>query len=306
MLKYLFTIVLFPCLSFSCFTQESVEDWVYKGIDLHEQGQYDKAIIAYKKALKIDKKSTLVFYEMAFAYMEKGDYKNAVKYSKKVLKINKNYLLESYLIHSSALDLMGKPEKGIQALEKATKKYPKSHLAFFNLGILYNKTKNQQLATQALTNAIKAKPNHASSHLALAQVQLRSENMNNAALSYIYFLLLEPDSPRSKMAHHYLSTVMDSPKYNVKKADETQAFFKDLEILFESLSHQKEVTDQVPDIYSNFYIPVFNSILAKGLTETLEYYIGQYQGVMYTTWLKQHSEKVDELLRNVNEITPYL
>lgn len=296
MFKEIFLIILCSCLSFFCFSQKTVEEWVHKGIDLHEQGQYDKAIATYKKALKIDKKSSLAFYEMSFAYMQKGDYKNAIKYSKKVLKNNKNYLLESYLINGSALDLMGKPDKGLDVLNRASKIYPTSHLIFFNLGIIYTKTAKHKQAKQALTKALEEKPNHANSHLALAQSQLLSENMPYAALSYIYFLLLEPDSKRSSMAYRYLSTIMDSPKYKIEKAGKGQPLFKDLEILFKSIREIEEETAKKSDIYSNFYIPFYNTVLSNEATETLEYYIGQHQGVMNTTWLNQNQGKVNELL----------
>ena len=159
----------------------------------------------------MDKNSTAALYEMSYSYMEKGDYKNAVKYSGKVIKMKKEHRLEAYIINGSALDMMGKTDKGIQVLEKATKEFPNHHLLFFNLGINYSKVNKIDQSIEAFQNAIKINPTHGSSHLFLGELQLISNKKSKAALSYYFFLLLEPDTPRSAIAHKNLLAIMNPP-----------------------------------------------------------------------------------------------
>lgn len=208
-------IVTFACF-FSFLTsniaQDSAIDFIKKGIQLHDAGKFDQAIDAYKAALKMDKNSTAALYEMSYSYMEKRDYKNAVKYSGKVLKIKKKHMLEAYIINGSALDMLGKTEKGIQVLEQATKDFPDHHLVFFNLGINYSKVNKIEKSIGAFKNAIRINPEHGSSHLFLAELQLISNRKSKAALSYYFFLLLEPNTHRSEIAHESLIAIMNPPK----------------------------------------------------------------------------------------------
>ncbi|MGK0389987.1 MAG: Tfp pilus assembly protein PilF [Maribacter sp.] len=208
------TVTLFLLFSFlhPSIAQDSAMDFIKKGIKYHDAGKFDQAIDTYKIALTMDKNSTAALYEMSYSYMEKKDYKNAIKYSNKVLKIKKKYMLEAYIINGSALDMMGKTDKGIQVLEKATKEFPNHHLLFFNLGINYSKVNKIDKSIEAFKNAIRINPEHRSSHLFLGELQLISNKKSKAALSYYFFLLLEPDTKRSDMAHESLLAIMNPPK----------------------------------------------------------------------------------------------
>lgn len=335
MQSYILTFSLFFVFLFPSVAQDSLEDWVFKGIEYHELGQYDKAIETYKKALKIDKKSSLALYEMAYSYFAKKDYKNAIKYSGKVIKINKEHLLAAYLINGSALDLNGKTEKGIQILEKASKKYPTSHLVYYNLGVNYAKIAKYKASVKALETAISNESNHTSSHLTIAQIQLRLGKKAKAALSYYYFLLLEPDSPRSNIAFDNLHAIMNPPKNNEgginislvldetedntwtmrdfmvssvglvkdetedKKLTEAEKFAKNTKTIFNIFKEGMEgkITSEVKlDIYDALYIPMINQVLSADAVKTFAFYISQRQGEEQENWLKEHKKEVDQLL----------
>jgi tetratricopeptide (TPR) repeat protein len=192
--------------------QDSAMDFIRKGIAFHDAGKFDQAIDSYKAALKMEKNSTAALYEMSYSYMEKRDYKSAVKYSNKVLKMKEDHMLEAYIINGSSLDMMGKTDKGIQVLEKAAKDFPDHHLIFFNLGINYSKVNKIEKSIGAFKNAIRINPEHGSSHLFLGELQLISNRKSKAALSYYFFLLLEPNSSRSDIAHENLFAIMNPPK----------------------------------------------------------------------------------------------
>jgi len=67
--RFLFGICLF--LTITCFGQYKLESLVEVGIKYHDNGEFEKAIVTYKQALKIDPKSTLVNYEISMSYLLK-------------------------------------------------------------------------------------------------------------------------------------------------------------------------------------------------------------------------------------------
>ena len=122
MKKQLFGLIILLLLSINCFAQSEIENFVKEGIQYHDNGEFDKAIQSYEKALKIDPKSTLVNYEIALSYFSKGNYKEAVKYSDVVLNQNKDLMLQAYMTKGSALDILGKTKESIKLFNKAIKK----------------------------------------------------------------------------------------------------------------------------------------------------------------------------------------
>ena len=59
-------LFIFFFISSPIIAQTSIEDLVKEGIQYHDNGEYDKAIEIYKKALKIDPKSPLLIMSSLF------------------------------------------------------------------------------------------------------------------------------------------------------------------------------------------------------------------------------------------------
>ena len=134
--------ILLVFISTLSIAQSGVEDIVKKGIQYHDKGDYDMAIETYKKALKINPKSTLVNYEIALSYFAKGGYKQTIKYSDAVLNQNKDHLLQAYMVKGSALDMLGKTKESIKLFEKAIKKTEGHYLLYYNLALNFYKIRD--------------------------------------------------------------------------------------------------------------------------------------------------------------------
>ena len=193
----IFFIILISFCAIQGFSQSTIEDYVKEGIPYHDNGEYDKAIEIYKKALKLDSKSALVNYEIAFSYFAKGDYKKAIKYSDVVLKQNNEFMIESYITKGSSLDNLGKTKKSIKLFEKAIKNKGGQYLLNYNLALNHYKINELESAEESAVNAIEQNANHASSHLLLAAIHDQKGNAVQALLAIHYFLFLETNSPRS-------------------------------------------------------------------------------------------------------------
>ncbi len=197
-------LVLLLVFNQSSIAQSNIHNLVKEGVAHHDSGNYDKAIDAYKKALKIDPKSALVNYEIALSYFSKGDYKKAIKYSDAVLKQDENYMLEAYITKGSALDVLGKTKESIKLFKKAIKKTKGHYLLYYNLALNHYKLNDLEQAESNVIKAIENNPYHASSHLMLGNIHHSRGNSIQTLLATHYFLFLEPNSPRSIEAYKIL------------------------------------------------------------------------------------------------------
>lgn len=204
MKKQLLGFIFLLLFSINNYSQSEIENIVKEGIQYHDNGEFDKAIQSYEKALKIDSKSTLVNYEIALSYFSKGDYKEAIKHSDAVIKQNKDLMLQAYMTKGSALDMLGKTKESIKLFNKAIKKTGGHYLLYYNLGLNYYKINDLENAEDNVIKAIELNSNHSSSHLMLANIHNQKGNSVQTLLSSHYFLFLEPNSQRSLDAYSML------------------------------------------------------------------------------------------------------
>jgi tetratricopeptide (TPR) repeat protein len=184
--------------------QTSVDSLVQQGVQYHDNGEYQKAIDVYKKALEIEPNSSLVNYEISYTYMLMKDYDNALKHSNIVIENNDQNQLGGYIVYSSCLDYQGKTEESIKLLEKAIKKFKTNYLLYYNLAISYFNKGDQENAIQNSIAAINLKNSHPSSHLLLGKIMCAKGKKIQGILSLHYFLFLEPNTERSKEAYALL------------------------------------------------------------------------------------------------------
>ncbi len=213
MSKITFTLVLFLSIS-SIYGQENIEEIIDKGIELHDAGEYEKAIEAYKSALKIDPKSEVANYEIALTYFHKKDYKKSIKYSDKVIKQKSTNMRMAYVTKGSSLDLLGKTKESIKLFEEAIKETEPHYLLHYNLALNYYKINDYNKAEENLLGAIDLNLSHASSHLMLANIYLARNKKIQSVLALHYFLFLEPTGPRAVDAYSVLQEKMND---SVKK-----------------------------------------------------------------------------------------
>lgn len=112
---------IFLSLSLPLSAQTNIEELVKEGVQLYDNGDYNKAIEVYKKALELEPKSTLANYELALTYFTTGNYEKAIEHSDIVLKQKSDYIIQAYITKGSALDQLGKTKESIKLFEKAIK-----------------------------------------------------------------------------------------------------------------------------------------------------------------------------------------
>ncbi|NAS14093.1 tetratricopeptide repeat protein [Poritiphilus flavus] len=312
------------------FAQEAVNTFVEQGIQYHDQGEYDKAIETYQKALELVPQSALVNYELALSHFAKGDYEKVIAYSDVVLDQNGDHMLQAYLTKGSALDVMGKTKESIKLFEKAIKKTEGHYLLHYNLAVNYYKLNELEKAEEMVIRAIERNRNHPSSHLMLANIHHQRGNTVQTLLASHYFLFLEPDTPRAVEAYHMLqqnfggNVSRDSEKPNTinillspnndsqfgaaelmvsmleasrgleenQGKTEDEMFIKNTDSFFTVLGELKRKKDK--EIWWTFYTTFFYELAKSDHMEAYCHYIAQGSKENSKKWLIENGAKLME------------
>lgn len=327
-MKRILLISLLLLSAIQVYAQKSVDDYVREGIRHHDNGDYDKAIEIYKKALAINPKSPLVNYEIALSYFTKGDHQKAIEYSDRVLNQKSDYMLEAYVTKGSSLDIIGKTKESIKLFEKAIKKLDKHYLLFYNLALNYYKINDLDKAEQNVIQAIESNPNHPTSHLLLANIHNQKRNTIQTLLATHYFLFLEPSSNRSAEAYGMLqrnfggnvSTDESKPNtINITLSMSGDSQFGAAELMVSMLAASKSIEkkkgktdDEIfientgsffkilgelqkeknKDIWWSFYTSFFYKIAQSEHLETYCRYINQSGNENSKAWLSENENKL--------------
>jgi tetratricopeptide (TPR) repeat protein len=231
--------------------EEKIKDLILQGIAFNDQGNFKEAITKYNEALAIDPNSTVANYELSYTYMQIGQYEEAVRFSKTVIDQNADNQPEAYVVMGSSLDLFGKADLAVNAYEEGLANYPDSYLLNYNLALCLFNQKEYDKAETTTINAITLEPKHGSSHILLSYIMQAKGQRVKSILPIYYFLMIEPDSERSKQQYDRLIEQLGqgiSPDNNntislLLPASSSDKDFGDAEVMI-SLLTASRYTDQ--------------------------------------------------------------
>ena len=191
----------------------NVQSLIQEGVALHDSAEYKRAIERFEQALKINPKSTLALYELSLSYLELKDYKNASKYSTQVINANdKNLSVGAYAVKSEALAEMNQIDHAITLLQEGLVKNGDSYLLRFNMALNYYKKGDLDKTLEHVSRAIELDKAFSGAFLLNAYAQRDKGLWVRSIYSFQMFLLLEPDSKRSKNAfEEMLQTMLIKP-----------------------------------------------------------------------------------------------
>ncbi|WP_294079716.1 tetratricopeptide repeat protein [Proteiniphilum sp. UBA5384] len=203
-------------LLFSYGQSINAEELIHEGVELHDEGKYKEAIAKYNEALKLDPKSIQATYEMSLSYLALQDYQNASEYSTTVINSNDKKLSSgAYAVKSEALAGMDKVDDAITLLLEGLKKNGDEYLLHFNLALNYYNKGNIDETLEHVKKAIDLDKSHSGAFLLNAYALNDNGLWVQSLLSFQMFLLLEPDSKRSKNAFEEILHIM-----RIKTAEE--------------------------------------------------------------------------------------
>lgn len=311
---------------------KKVESLIQEGIEQHDNGEYKKAIEIYQKALKIDPNSSLANYEISLSYFTSKDYKNAEAYSKKVIDLDNDHILAAYITYGNSLDMQGQKKQAIEAYEKAMEDFD-NYLLYYNHAIACFNSGDTDKAYESALKAIENNSSHGSSHLVLSKIMEIQGSRIKAMLPLYYFLLLEPNSSRSKIEYQRLkdfmslgisqksesevnavipmdddtdfsaaemmvslSNVSNSLEGNKEKSD-LELFVENNDRIFKILGELKKENS---GFWWEFYVPLFYEMAEMELTRPFSYYISLSQGDEIIRWIEDNEDEFQSFENWIN------
>ena len=212
MKRAIFFIILltasFP-LFLSYGQENKTEELIQEGGELHDAGKFKEAIEKYTEALKIDPKSVLATYELSLSYLALQDYQNAADFSTAVINSgNRQLSVGAYAVKGEALAGMDKVDEAISLLQEGLLKNEDEYLLHFNLALNYYKKGDNERTLTHIHRAIDLEKSDSGAFLLNAYALNDSGLWVQSLLSFQMFLLLEPDSKRSKSAFAEMLHIM--------------------------------------------------------------------------------------------------
>ncbi len=137
--------------------EKTAEEYTEKGNNNYHKSEFEKAIEAYKKAIKIDPDSDGAHHNIGLAYDNLGKFEKAIEAYKKAIEINPDSDGAHHNIGLAYYNL-GKFEKAIEAYKKAIEISPNSDVAYDGMGLAYLKLGKFKETMEAYKKAIDLNP----------------------------------------------------------------------------------------------------------------------------------------------------
>lgn len=321
-MKQALIIFFLSCLTFSAYGQKSSEKLIREGVSLHDKGRYKDAITYYKQALEVNPTSMSATYEMSLSYLYLKDYDNAIKYSTKVIDAGfQPLMVDAYIVKSSALGETNKVDKSIQLLNEALVRCGDEYLLYFNLGLSYFNKKETNQAIVNLRKAIELDATRSSAFLLYAYALSDAKQWIQSFYSFHFFLLLEPNTARSKDAFDEMYSLITS-EYNENSEELEPEDSINRKLLYKALRSMQPKTESDVDKFAfftdaskmifftlgqmqndiqsgllwNFFVPTYDEILGSGHFDTYCHYISVSYFPQSLEWWNNNNEKVNDFI----------
>lgn len=306
----------------TAYAQPSSEKLIRQGVSLHDKGSYKEAIKCYEEALKVNPTSMSAIYEMSLSYLHLKDYDKALRYSTRVITANfQPLLMDAYIVKGTALANQNKIADAINTLNEAVEKCGDEYLLHFNLGLCYFNGKNNEMAAQHLRKAIEIDATHASSFLLYAYALNDLGKWVQSFYSFHFFLLLEPNTERSKDAFGEMYDLLnanydnDSSKLGLEAGVDRRAIYESIKKLRPAttdavsqykffMEASKHVFYQLGQLQNDsqsglmwfFFVPTYDEILGSGHFETYCRYVSVSYFPESLEWWDKHKTQVDNFI----------
>lgn len=155
----------------------------------------EKAIAAYREALKIRPDDIKSNYSLAQLLSSSGQYEEAEAVFKKLISINPQDAVTYYNQIIQMYDRAGQYEKAIEAARKIIELNPKNEVAIYNLAIMYFKLNRYEEAVKALQDCLNLKNDYIYAWYNLGLVYNKMNKHQEAVEAFKKYNALAPDDP---------------------------------------------------------------------------------------------------------------
>jgi tetratricopeptide (TPR) repeat protein len=157
--------------------------------------QTEKAIAAYREALKLRPDDISCNYNLAKLLASLEQYEEADSVYKKLIAINERDAVTYYGQIMQMYDQAGKYDQAIEAAKKIIELNPKNEVAVYNLAIMYFKLNRLNEAAQSLNDCLALKNDYTYAWYNLGLVYNKLARHQEAVESFKKYNALAPDDP---------------------------------------------------------------------------------------------------------------
>lgn len=320
---YLLIILSFP--SFSLIAQDfpliNSGELLKKGIELHDDGNYEEALEHYRKITRNDTNYLHALSEIATTYLAMKEYDSVISICQDGLKEHSEVNYMFYNLLGTSYDDTKQPEKSLEVYVKAVEEYPANSLLHFNLGITLLGMDRQDEAIEYLKRAINLNIYHASSHYYLGKTLADQGRFAPAFITLSMFVLLENTGQRSveiiKKLQSISSEGIDQPEVSYPQdmmfqeldlilrsgialdkeykteVKENDSYVKQLQVMCEKMP-EEEITD---NFWMINYAPYFRNLLDSDFLPFHTYYVfNSLNNDKVNKWLEKNSSKRSDFI----------
>jgi len=131
-----------------------------RGNGYHEKGDYDRAILDYDQAIRLNPSHANAFSNRGVAYARKGDYDRAIQDYDEAIRLNPNHA-DAFSNRGVAYGRKGDYDRAIQNYDEAIRLNPNHASALYDRGNAYRRKGDYDQAIQNYNEAIRLNPSHA-------------------------------------------------------------------------------------------------------------------------------------------------
>lgn len=192
----------------SMFNPETI--YMYRGtsyIQLNREGKYfgyteqrrdlnkepiERAISDYSRAIEINPRNAMAFFDRALAYFEKGDVDGAIRDCGKALELDPDYL-EAYSVRGNSFNEKTEYDKAISDYNRAILIDPKDFPSYINRANAYSKIGNFDQALADYSKSLTLSPNSAVAYYNRGKTHARKGDLDNALTDFQHALQVARD-----------------------------------------------------------------------------------------------------------------
>lgn len=289
-----------------------------------DNGQYELALVEYRKLYEEDKKSAVLNYEMAAAHYYLENFDKSQSFAKAAMKETSETGVQAAILLGAIYDAKKQHKKSMKVYKKATETYGDYYLLWYNYGVTANGIGAYDKAAEAFGKSALNRLDHGSSHLALGTVYSNLGRRAEALVSLYFFLLLEPNGDRANTAWNTIDQLWEQgvkreadgdinmsmsmqrdPEaipgselmINMLQASMLGGEDKDGKMMprFQSLIRFLNEADlgERNDIYTNYYLPFFESVVFSEHMDAFAHYVQQQRVPTSAQWVVSHTEELE-------------
>lgn len=172
---------------------------VAEGDKLFDANENEKAIEAYKQAVKLNPEFAEAYFKLGVAYAlvesEREEPETTVEKPAKTPARSKKGKKDAPILKTDSDKAF---DNAIKAYKKILVKNPKDDVALFNLGRSYNKLNQDEEAEKALSEAVKLKPEDAEYQTELGAIFIKLAHYEEAVNALKKALKIEENNPQAE------------------------------------------------------------------------------------------------------------